>query len=180
MKRRSKVSGKRVKAQRPGASKLKRRVAQSETAALTASPVVGAQREVPNLIRELNDAREQLAATSQILHVISSSHGELKPIFQSMLMNATRLCEAKFGSLWLAEGDGFRPVALHNVPPALAASRQSDQLIFFPPETPVGRVAMTKRLVHVADIRSDPGYAKGYDFKKEGRCSDEQKHVAQR
>ena len=63
---------------------------------------------------------------------------------------------------WLAEGDGFRPVALHNVPPALAASRQPDQLIHFPPETRVGRVAMTKRLVHVADIGPDPGYAKGF------------------
>jgi transcriptional regulator with GAF, ATPase, and Fis domain len=162
MKRRAKARGKRVKAQRSAASKLKRRAAQSETAALTASPVVGAQREVPNLVRELNDAREQLAATSEVLHAISSSRGDLQPIFQSMLSSAARLCEAKFGSMWLAEGDGFRPVALYNVSPALAASRQPDQLIHFPPETPVGRVAMTKRLVHVADIRSDPGYAKGF------------------
>ena len=167
MKRRSKVSGKRVKAQGSGASKLKRRAAQSKTAALTASPVVGAQREVPNLVRELNEAREQLAATSEVLHAISSSRGDLQPIFQSMLSNAARLCEAKFGSMWLAEGDGFRPVALHNVPPVLAAGQRPDQIIRFLPETPVGRVARTKRLVHVADIRSDPGYAKGFAPLKE-------------
>ena len=161
MKRRSKVNGKRAKAQGSKSAKPKRRSVPSQPTSLISSPA-GEQGEGLNHIRELNEAREQLAASSEVLHAISSSHGELKPIFQSMLKNATRLCEAKFGSLWLAEGDGFRPVALHNVPPALAASRQPDQLIRFPPETPVGRVAITKRLVHVADIRSDPGYAKGF------------------
>ena len=161
MKRRSKVNGKRAKAQGSKSAKPKRRRVPSQPTSPISS-TAGEQGESLNHIRELNEAREQLAASSEVLHAISSSHGELKPIFQSMLKNATRLCEAKFGSLWLAEGDGFRPVALHNVPPALAASRQPDQLIHFPPETPVGRVAMTKRLVHVADIRSDPGYAKGF------------------
>ena len=161
MKRRSKVNGKRAKAQGSKSAKPKRRRVPSQPTSPISS-TAGEQGESLNHIRELNEAREQLAASSEVLHAISSSHGELKPIFQSMLKNATRLCEAKFGSLWLAEGDRFRPVALHNVPPALAASRQPDQLIHFPPETPVGRVAMTKRLVHVADIRSDPGYAKGF------------------
>ena len=79
-----------------------------------------------------------------------------------MLANAVRLCEAKFGLLWLAESDGFRPVALHNVPHVLAFARRHDQVIQFGPETPIGRLAETRRLVHVADITSDPGYIKGF------------------
>jgi hypothetical protein len=55
--------------------------------------------------RELSEAREQQAATSQVLRVISSSRGELQPVFQAMLENATRICEAKFGTLTLFEGE---------------------------------------------------------------------------
>ena len=108
------------------------------------------------------DSLDQQTATSEVLKVISSSPGELEPVFQSMLSNATRICEAKFGFLWLAEGDGFRPVAFHNVPAALAASLRSDQIIHFGPETPIGRLVETRRLVHVADIRYEPGYLAGF------------------
>jgi GAF domain-containing protein len=164
MKRRSKVIGKRPNEQGRKLAKLKRRAVQTDPGRpLTFAAVGDAHPDT----RELNEAREQLAATSEILHAISSSRGELQPIFQSMLNNAARLCEAKFGSMWLVEGDGFRPVALHNVPPALAAGRQPDQIIHFLPQTPVGRLAKTKRLVHVADIRSDPGYAKGFALLRE-------------
>ena len=72
--------------------------------------------------RELKEALQQ-TATSEVLQVISSSPGDLEPVFETMLGNATRVCEAKFGMLWLAERDGFRPVALHNVPSALADER---------------------------------------------------------
>jgi hypothetical protein len=78
------------------------------------------------LRRELAEAFEQQAATSEVLRVISSSPGNLKPVFQAMLENATRVCEAKFGILWLREGDGFRSVALHNLPPAYAEQRQRE------------------------------------------------------
>jgi class 3 adenylate cyclase len=97
-----------------------------------------------------------------VLSVISSSPGELEPVFQTMLQNATRICEAKFGFLWLAERDGFRAVAFHNVPPALAAGRRHDQIIHFGPETPMGRLVETRQLVHVADIRSEPAYVEGF------------------
>src|SRR5215467_9223603 len=74
--------------------------------------------------RELAEARDQQAATSEVLRVISSSPGELEPVFAAMLANATRLCEAKFGFLNLYDGDKFRTAALYNVPSAYAETRR--------------------------------------------------------
>ena len=74
--------------------------------------------------RELTESLEQQTATSEVLQVISSSPGELRPVFETMLASATRICEAGFGMLWLAEGEGFRSVALHGVPPEFARLRQ--------------------------------------------------------
>src|SRR5262249_55854335 len=73
--------------------------------------------------RELSEALEQQSATSEVLGVISSSPGELAPVFEVMLANAVRICGAKFGVLWLKEGDGYRSVAVHDLPPALAELR---------------------------------------------------------
>src|SRR5262249_37532598 len=110
---------------------------------------------------------EQQTATSKVLSVISSSPGELEPVFQAMLENATRICEAELSLLWRTEGDGFRPVALCGVPPELAGMRQPDQIFHFDPETPLGRLAQTKQLIHVADVRTEPAYIKGLQPLKE-------------
>src|SRR6266478_4049326 len=73
------------------------------------------------LLNELRESLQQQTATSEVLQVISSSPGELEPVFQAMLENATRICEAKFGSMVLYDGDVFRRVALHDAPEAFAA-----------------------------------------------------------
>jgi GAF domain-containing protein len=77
------------------------------------------------LFNELRESLQQQTATSEVLQVISSSPGELEPVFQTMLENAVRLCEAKLGDLYLRDRDGFRMVATHNSPPAYAAARST-------------------------------------------------------
>src|SRR5262245_24178537 len=74
----------------------------------------------PQLRRELEEALEQQAATSEVLQVISKSRGELAPVFEAMLGNAVRICGAKFGNMWLREGDGFRIGAMHGTPQVYA------------------------------------------------------------
>jgi len=120
------------------------------------------QGQVAALTRELEEARKLQTSTSKVLQIISSSRGELAPVFQAMLNNATRICEAKFGMLWLSEGDGFRPVATHGVPAALAEERNYEGVIRFSPDVPLGRLMLSKRPIHVADIRDEPGYVKGF------------------
>ena len=82
----------------------------------------------------------------------SSSPGELEPVFQAMLANASRICEAKFGTLWLREGDAFRAVALHNAPPAYAEVRRRELRLRPPPDTALGRATSTKQVVQIDDI----------------------------
>ena len=86
--------------------------------------------------RELAESLEQQTATSEVLKVISGSPGEVGPVFQAMLENAVRICEAKFGLLFLSEGDAFRGVALHGAPPAYAEARRREPVTRFDPEPP--------------------------------------------
>jgi GAF domain-containing protein/anti-sigma regulatory factor (Ser/Thr protein kinase) len=108
--------------------------------------------------RELQEALEQQTATSEVLSVISSSPGELQPVFEAMLSNAVRICEAKFGVMWLSEGDGLRSVALHGAPPALVEARQREPVVKFDPSTPVGRAIIAKRAFRIDDLTKDTSY----------------------
>ena len=110
------------------------------------------------LLNELRQSLQQQTATADVLKVISSSPGELEPVFNAMLDNATRICNAKFGALFLAEEKGFRVVALHDAPPAFAEARQREPVIPINPGTAIGRVAETKAPVQIADIRAEPAY----------------------
>ena len=107
---------------------------------------------------DLSKSLEQQTATSEVLQVISKSPGELSPVFQAMLANATRICEAKFGILVLSEGDAFRTVALHGAPPAFAEARQRDPVIRPGPGTAFQCAASTRQPVQIADIRAEPAY----------------------
>jgi signal transduction histidine kinase len=117
--------------------------------------------EVQARTRDLTEALDQQTATSEILGIISSSPGELEPVFRSLLSNAVRICEAKFGVLWLVEGDGLRSVALHGAPPALAELRRREPVIKFSPDTGPARAMSTRRVLHVEDMMNDPSYLEG-------------------
>ena len=110
------------------------------------------------LEKKLAQALEQQAATSEILRVISSSPGNLQTVFETILANATRLCEAKFGHLYLYEGGGLRTVASHNVPPAFAEARRRG-LLRPAPGAPLGEVLRAKQTVHTADVAALRPYA---------------------
>jgi len=108
----------------------------------------------------LAEALERQTATSEVLQVISSTPGDLDPVFQSLLENATRVCGAKFGTMHLIEGDIARRVALYNVPPAYADALGTRT--FRPhPEGGVGQVIRTKQVAHIADVRISPAYLEG-------------------
>ena len=114
------------------------------------------------LLTELRESLEQQSATSEVLRVISSSPGELSPVFQAMLENATRICEAKFGNLFLHDQGAFRAVAWHGEPTYVENwSRQSSIIISDEPRIPLARLAKTQRTVHVADLRAEPAYKAG-------------------
>jgi two-component system NtrC family sensor kinase len=105
---------------------------------------------------ELSESLEQQTATSEVLKVISSSPGELEPVFQAMLANAVRICEAKLGGLVLCDGDGFRYVAGYGTPPAYAELRRREPLIYPGPGAPLRRLAEMKQVIHVLDLLEEP------------------------
>jgi len=104
------------------------------------------------LLSELRESLQQQTATSQVLGVISRSSGDLAPVFETILANATRICEAKFGSMYLNEGGAVRIVAMHNAPPSFAEERRRNPLI--PPDTTLGRILATKQTVQIADLQN--------------------------
>jgi hypothetical protein len=117
------------------------------------------QEQLDRRTRERDEALEQLAATSDVLKVISSSPGELEPVFEAMLANAVRICEAKFGVLFRSEGDAVRCVAMHGVPKVFAEEWRRVPVIRPAPTTTLARALATKRPVQNADVRDYPDIA---------------------
>ena len=109
------------------------------------------------LLNELRESLEQQTATSEVLKVISSSPGQLEPVFEAMLENAVRICGASFGVLFRWGNDAWHAAAMYGVPPAFAEFwRRGPQRPG--PRTALGRVAVTKQAVHITDVTAEPAY----------------------
>ena len=108
--------------------------------------------------RELTESLEQQTATSDVLQVISSSPGDLDPVFDAMLENAVRICDATFGGIYRIENDTVRLVATHkDVPAAYARARRFEP--FRPsPKHYFGRMMATRTVLHITDTAAEPGY----------------------
>ena len=115
--------------------------------------------EVQARTRELSEAVDQQTATFEVLRGISSSPGELEPVFQAILAHATRLCEANYGAMWLKEGDLFRNAAFHGVLPAYTEMWRSATV---GRAAPIGRVAQSRKPLQIADLREDQTYLDGH------------------
>ncbi len=123
----------------------------------------GLEQKVEDRTHELSESLEQQTATSEVLQVISSSPGELKPVFQTMLKNATRICSADSGMFWRTENDGLRVVAFEGVVATYSVERMGHPFVVPHPEIALGRVVKEKRVIHVADLTQDPAYLKGIE-----------------
>ena len=153
MKRRSKVRATAPKAGRPKSSK--RQGVLSEATRLS-SQGTGEEGEVAQLARELDEAREQHAATSDVLEVIASSPGDLERVFAIILEKAVRLCDASFGNVYRWDGETSTLVAGHNTPPAFTDFRRRSPIL--KSGTPTGRMVTTKAVVHIADCAKSQSY----------------------
>src|SRR5262249_3304776 len=108
------------------------------------------------LLNELRESLNQQTAASEGLQVINPSPGELEPVFQAMLENATRICEAKFGVLFEFTDGAFCALSNLNTPPALVDFNR--KLRVWGPDTALGRLAHTRQTVHVEDALADRAY----------------------
>ena len=113
------------------------------------------------LLNELRESLQQQTATSEVFQVISGSPGELEPVFQAMLENATRLCEAKFGTINFYDGDQFRIVAEYNVPTAFTSTRLRQGPFRPHPSSAHAHVVQSKQVVHLEDLTETPAYREG-------------------
>src|SRR5262247_3070881 len=111
-------------------------------------------RELAEARGHLSEALEQQTATSEVLQVISSSPGGLEPVFQAMLENALRICQAKFGMLDVYRDGAFVVQAMVGAPPALVDALLRKPLIP-PPGAPLDRMLRTKKLVHTLDAAAE-------------------------
>jgi GAF domain-containing protein len=113
--------------------------------------------------RELSESLEQQIATSEVLRAISSSRGELQPVFEAMLANAVRLCEASYGALWLREGAGWRNAAFYGeLPEAYTGQWRSGMVTQGGVDAPMDRIARSRKPVYIPDCRTDRSYLEGH------------------
>ena len=111
---------------------------------------------------DLTEALEQQTATSDVLQVISSSPGDLQPVFASMLENAVRICDATFGNIYRYDGEALHIVATHNTPPAFAEDRRRSPYRPYP-QSPIGHMVAAKTVVHISDVTAEEVYKAQHD-----------------
>ena len=109
---------------------------------------------------DLTESLEQQTATSEVLRVVSASPGDMKPVFEAMLSNALRICEAKFGHILLYDGERYHASHLHDVPPSYREFWEQNGPIRPGPNTGLARLARTKQVAHIPDLKADSAYAK--------------------
>jgi GAF domain-containing protein/anti-sigma regulatory factor (Ser/Thr protein kinase) len=153
-------------------TKRRRIVKPSRARATEATTHGGDKKKIALLTRKLKDAVEQHnaackretealereKASSEVLGTISSSPADLKPVFETILANATRLCEASYGTLWLCEGDAIRAVAVHGTLPDAFTAWLQRRTESRPPHPVIARAARSGQTVHVTDLRREEAY----------------------
>ena len=155
MKRRSRAGGKPAKRPRSALKPRGRNAPKPQSNRRSAAD--NSEFEVARLKRELREALEQQTATSEVLQVISSSLGELQPVFEAMLEKAVRICDAKFGNIYRWDGEAMHLAATHNTPAAFAKLRKHSPLGTQDSRV-VGRMVATKTVVHIADVAASQNY----------------------
>jgi len=158
MRRQGTASGKGAAARPLKTASSKRATAPKSKAARGAS-IANLQAQLDRRTRELDEALEQQKATAEVLRVISSSPGELEPVFNAMLENAVRLCQAEFGNMFLYDGEAFHAAALHRATQAYVEVRRRAMLVRDThPDVPIFRLLGTKQVIHIADVRTEKSY----------------------
>src|SRR5262249_53357128 len=115
------------------------------------------EQKVEQRTRELTESLDQQTATSEVLQIISGSPGDLEPVFAAMLEKAVLICGAKFGNIYRWEGDALHVSASYNTPPAYTEERRRVQFRA-DQNTPIGRMILTKTVVHVDDVGAETSY----------------------
>ena len=154
MRRRNKAGGNTVKTQR---RKTLRRRNAPKAVRRSKPSAADANEKIALLEHRLRESLQEQTATSEVLKVISSSPNDLEPVFQAVLANATRICGAKFGTLYLYEGDAFYATAFHNAPLAFVEARKNRPLHPAPNST-LGRAAKTKQVAQILDSTKGEAY----------------------
>jgi hypothetical protein len=154
MRGRSKAGSVKSGRRKPAAPK---RPSGAEAARPRSSSAVGQEGEIARLSRELSEACQQQAATADVLSIISSSSGSLSKVFETILENAVRICEAKFANLMLVQNNGFRMAAMHGAPAEFQEAFVREPNLR--PNSPAATVFRTKAILHVTDVRAHESYS---------------------
>ena len=156
MKRRSKASGKQVKTRRRKTASAKH----LDLPSAARGPITSIAKKISELVRERDEARDQQAATLEVLQVISRSQGDLQPVFGAMLDNVIRICDVVGGSIYRWDGNALHHVAMRWTSRANPAFTEFAQRtpIHPNPKTNAGRMLTTKKVVHAPDLAAQPAY----------------------